>query len=33
MQKILIVEDDVDIQDILKNHLMRDIKLSLLPTV
>ena len=22
MQKILIVEDDIDIQDILKNHLM-----------
>lgn len=33
MQKILIVEDDIDIQDILKNHLMmRDMKLLLLLT-
>ena len=33
MQKILIVEDDIDIQDILKNHLIDgDMKLLLLLT-
>ena len=33
MQKILIVEDDVDIQDILKNHLIdADMKLLSLLT-
>lgn len=27
MQKILIVEDDIDIQDILKNHLIDPVKI------